>query len=61
MRHLHSAFICTTVHSKHFTIISWVSPQPPPVWHDWQGPMGGMWPGHWGYTPTLLQEVPWEF
>jgi len=37
------------------------SPQPPPVWHDWQGPMGGMWPGHWGYTPTLLQEVPWEF
>ncbi len=29
--------------------------------HDWQGPVVGIWPGHRGYTPTLLQEVPWDF
>ncbi len=24
--------------------------------HDWQGPVEGIWPGHWGYTPTLYNE-----
>lgn len=31
MSHLYSAFLCTTVHPKHFTVISGVSPQPPQV------------------------------
>ncbi len=29
--------------------------------HDLQGPVEGIWPGHRGYTPTLLREVPWDF
>ncbi len=24
--------------------------------HDWQGPVVGIWPGHWGYTPTLYEK-----
>ncbi len=24
--------------------------------HDWQGPVGGIWPGHRGYTPTLYEK-----
>jgi len=23
--------------------------------------IGGIWPGHWGFTPSLLQEVVWEY
>ncbi len=23
--------------------------------HGWQGPVVGIWPGHWGYTPTLYE------
>ncbi len=29
--------------------------------HDGQRPVEGILPGHRGYTPTLLQEVPWDF
>ncbi len=24
--------------------------------HDWQGPVEGIWPGHWGYTSTLYEK-----
>ncbi len=24
--------------------------------HDWQGTVVGIWPGHWGYTPTLYEK-----
>ncbi len=24
--------------------------------HDWQAPVEGIWPGHWGYTPTLYEK-----
>ncbi len=24
--------------------------------HDWQGPVGGIWSGHRGYTPTLYEK-----